>query len=267
MSFWSYLNAERVGIILAVLAFVVGLIHIGEIRRVMREAKTQADQAKTHTNALEAHAKTLDQIERSLSTRLLGTFPDYYEDIVGLLGDAQERIVVFCDHPAYGSFSKRATWEFGYHHNLKRQLVKERRRLEITCLDEAGRRESVTQQFFEAGKNWETLKQEATEKLEELLRAHPKASKIPDLTQKEFEDILESEEVRTLEDLQGADIHEINAHMPLYFWLIDSGSARARAIFAIPSFSEKIVEYGFITTDQGLISAFEVMRNRYLRDL
>lgn len=92
----SFLNAERVGIILAVLAFVIGLVHVIEIRRVMREAKSQADQAKTHTNAL-------DEIRRTLSTRLIGTFPEYYEDIAGLLGDAQVKIVVFCDLPAYGS--------------------------------------------------------------------------------------------------------------------------------------------------------------------
>ena len=259
-----FLNVELIGLIvavlgliLAILALVVGFVHVRGIHRVMGEAKAQADQAKAHT-------ETLNQIERSLSTRLLGTFPEYYEDIVGLLAGAQKRIVVFCDYPAYGSFSKRTMWEFHYHHNLKRQLREQHLPLEITCLSEKGRRESVRDQFFGTGKDLEALKQEPEfmEKLQELLRAQPRPVSIADLNQEEFENILEAEEVRTLDELRSADIHQI-ADVPLYFWLIDSGTPLARAIFAIPSFAEKVVEYGFDTRDQGLISAFEQMRDRY----
>lgn len=149
-----------------------------------------------------------------------------------------------------------------------RKLWQDRLPLEITVLHESWRRKSVREQFFGTGKDWKALSQDPTfmKKLQELLDVHPEATKIADLSQKEFEDILESEELGALEDLKKAEIHEIKGYMPLYFWLIDSGTARARAIFAIPSFSEKAVEYGFSTTDQGLISAFEQMRDRYHKD-
>jgi hypothetical protein len=261
------LNVELVGLIvavlgsiLAVLALVVGLWHLKEIGRVLLEAKTQADEAKTHTNALE-------EVRRSLSTHYIGTFPAYYEHTVGLITRAQTKIVVFCDEAAYGSFSKRRTW-FNYHSTLERKVVQENVRLELTCLDEAGRRESVRKQFFGTGKDWKTLKTDANflPKLQELLNAHRVSSKLANLSQQEFEDLLELEEAHVLEDLQSADIHETKAHMPLYFWLIDSDSAQAEAVFTIPSFSEKAVEYGFSTTDQRLISAFVEMRDRYHRD-
>lgn len=257
-----FLTAETIGMLLAALALFVGFVHVIEIIRVRNTAKTQAILMIAHTEAL-------DKIIGSLSTRLLGVFPDYYEKIAELIGQAEERIVVFCDSPAYGSFSKRGVWEFHYHYNLKRQFSENGRGLEITCLNEKRRREAVKSQFFGSGKSWTVLKQDPAfvKKLQELLNAHPKSSKVADLSQVDFEDILESEEESAIEDLPGVKFFEIDAEMPLYFWLIDSKTVNARAIFAIPSLSERIIEYAFTTTDQGLINAFEQMRERYHKPL
>jgi len=289
---------EIIGMVLGALGLFVGFLHIIEILRVRRQAKAQAEEMKIHTNALEkqtmtldshtkalerqtttldshtkvfhTHASSLDRIMRSLTTRLLGTFPEYYEDITDLLKDAQEKIVVFCDHAAYGSFSKRNIWEFHYHYTLQRQLKEQKRQVEVTCLNQKGRRGLVKDQFFGAGKDLEDWKKDPDFmiKLQETLSAQSEPMRAEEITEEEFENIIEAEEMRTLAELRcaGAEIHEISADVPLYFWLIDSGTSRARAIFAIPSFSEKLVEYGFITEDQGLISAFEQMRDRYQKN-
>jgi hypothetical protein len=232
--------------------------------------ETQTTTLDSHTKVFQAHESSLDKITRSLTTRLLGTFPEYYENITDLLGEAQEKIVVFCDHAAYGSFSKRNIWKFHYHYILQRQLKEQERGVELTCLDQKGRRGLVKDQFFGAGKDLEAWKKDPDfmVKLGETLSAQSEPVRAEELTEDEFENIIEAEEKRTLAELRGAgaEIHEISADVPLYFWLIDSGTPRARAIFAIPSFSEKIVEYGFITEDQGLISAFEQMRDRYQKN-
>lgn len=54
---------------------------------------------------------------------------------------------------------------------------------------------------------------------------------------------------------------ELSTDMPLYFWLADG----LRAVFSIPSLSDEATEYGFVTGKARLITAFQNMRDRYLR--
>ncbi len=255
MTFSEYFNVERVGLILAVLAFIVGLVHVIEIRRVMTRAKSQADQAKSHTDALE-------EVRRTLSTRYIGKFPEYYPEIVTLIERARNRIVIFCDFPAYASFSDPDTW-LNYHQALQRKLLKEDIPVELTCLNETSRRRSVEEQWFGSGNTWENRMKDSTfsKKVQELLATHGKDAKTDSLTQDDFAEILEHDERNALDDLRTATIREIDGYMPIYFWLIDDISA----VFTMPSFSEKATEYGFSTTDQRLLAALQEMRDRYHR--
>jgi len=255
MNLAEWLNVELAGLILALLALVIGLYHVIEIRRVMARAKIQADEAKSHTDALE-------EVRRTLSTRYIGKFPEYYGEIVSLIERAKNRIVIFCDYPAYGSFSDPDTW-LTYHQTLQRKLLKDDVLVELTCLNETRRKRSVEEQFFDPDNTWEDcLKNpDFRKKLEDLLNKHPKAPALTALTQTDFAEVLEADEHNALDDLATAKICEIDSYMPLYFWLIDDISA----VFSLPSFSEKALEYGFATTDQRLIAALLEMRDRYYR--
>jgi hypothetical protein len=51
------------------------------------------------------HAHNLKSMTGKLSTRYLGTFPEYLSEIAELLKGAKKRIDICCDFPAYGHFS------------------------------------------------------------------------------------------------------------------------------------------------------------------
>src|ERR1700720_3408546 len=68
------MDGEKIGLALALLAFGVGLYHLIEIRKVIRDARN-------HTTALE-------EVRGSLSTRYICQFPQYYPSIVDLVGRA-----------------------------------------------------------------------------------------------------------------------------------------------------------------------------------
>ncbi|MEW6130920.1 MAG: hypothetical protein AB1757_28070 [Acidobacteriota bacterium] len=249
---------EILGLVLAVLAFVVGIWHLREIRQVISEARNQTSEAKSHTTAL-------DEVRRSLSTRYIGQFPEYFPEVVAFLEHAKREIEIFCDYPAYGSFSDPINW-LAYRQALERKIQQEEVRVNITCLNETSRNKSVIEQFFKPAQTWEEWKQDSgnAKRLEKYLSLHGGAPGFEDLTREYFLEMLKKDEKRTLEVvLAGAKIREIDSYVPLYFWIVDRNSA----VFAIPSFSERAIEYGFSTTDQKLISAFEDMRDRYHRDI
>ena len=249
-------SAELIGLILAAVALGVGVWHVIELRHVMREAREQADEAKLHTAAL-------DEVRKSLSTRYIGKFPEYYSTIVELLDRANHSIIIFCDFPAYGSFTDRPTW-VRYHQTIERKSLQENMEISITCLDEAHRSEYVKEQLFKDIKGWDEWKQSERKRLEQLIKATPEAPNFDPLTREDLLAIFikaEQQELKTT--FAAATRKEIDTIMPLYFWLIDGYSA----IFAIPSLSERAVEHGFSTTDSKLTSAFLEMRDRYHRGI
>jgi len=222
---------EMVSLVLAVLAMVVALWHLIEIRTVAR----------------------------SLSTRYIGQLPDYFPEIVALLKRARHDIVIFCDFPAYGSFTEHDSW-FDYRQILERK-IQEGRRVVLTCLDEDCRNKYVKQQLFKEGQGWDEWKQSSgiNKQLQHYLKKHPEAPNIDELKEGDLLKLFADEERQMLQELSGAEIQQISTYMPLYFWLVDGSSA----IFVVPSYSERAIDYGFFTTDQKLILAFEGMRDRY----
>jgi hypothetical protein len=228
---------EKVGLILAVSAFGVGLWHLIEIRRVLREART---------------------LKESLSTRYIGPFPKYYPDIANLLDGANEEIIIFCDFPAYAGFSDSRTW-LRYRQTIERKLD-EGLKIELTCLGEEFRSKCLNEQLLEANQQWDEWKQEPRnrKRVQALLGSHRTPVTIDELSKQQLLEMLADEDRQALDvTFLKATVKEVDVYMPMYFWLID----RQRAIFAIPSLYEK--EYGFSTIDQKLIGAFIDMRDRY----
>lgn len=233
---------EIFGLLCAVVALIVGLVHIREIHSTL---------------------KTLHDVQDSLSTRFIGQFPEFFPEIVTLLKSAKREIVIFCDLPAYASFSDPHTF-LDYQQTLERKIKDEEVRTTLTCLGPAFRQNAIVEQFFGNGVEWNEWKNHLEHKksLRRFLALHKRTTPIDELAKEEFLKILEAIGNRTIEDtLAGAEVRQIDTYIPLYFWLIDGMDA----VFSIPSSDEITLEYGFATTDQKLISALVEMRDQYHR--
>src|SRR5438067_76136 len=214
-------TVEVASLVLAILAMIVALWHVMGIHRA---------------------AKRLEDVQRSLSTRYVGQFPEFFPEIVSLLNSAKREITIFCDFPAYCSFSDPHTF-LDYQHTLERKAQQEEVRIIFTCLGPDHRVRAVNDQFFQAGQEWEAWKTNLgiRDRLSHFLSKH-RGPPVDKLTKEQFFETLERLEKRTLEEtFANATIRELDTYIPLYFWLVDG----MKAVFAIPS--ERTLEYGFFT--------------------
>lgn len=231
-----------ISLVLAVLAMIVALWHVHSIHEA---------------------AKRLDDVRRSLSTRYIGQFPEFFPEIVSLLKSAKREIVIFCDFPAYACFSDPHTF-LEYQHTLQRKAQHEEVRVIFTCLGSTYRSKGVQDQFFSSSQEWDEWKRDPNieKRLCHFLSFRRGVPTIDELGMDQFLELLERIEQRTLEEtFASAQVREIDAYIPVYFWLVDG----MNAVFAIPA--DKTLEYGFSTTDQKLISALVLMRDQYHRGI
>lgn len=240
-----------IGLIVAFIALIVGFWHVYEIRDQVKELKKQTDQAQAHT-------KSLDILRRELPTRYIGQFPDYLQQIIDLFGRAEKEIVIFCDFPAYGSYSSPRRF-VKYRQGLEDKLA-DNVPVQLTCLNTAGRMKVTRKQF--SRKPWdEWIKDPKNDQqLKWFLKHHNKSN---ELTGDEFIALLEEDDDGMLKIMRGAgaEVYEANRDIPLCYWLVDN----QEAIFAIIVLSDNAIEYGFRTTDQQLINALSEMRQQYLQ--
>jgi hypothetical protein len=207
-----------------------------------------------------AQLNNLHTIQGSISTRYLAEFPFFIPDIVKLIKEARKEVDIFCDIPAYGQFSARSDW---IQYSQALESLNENVMITMTCLNPERRVSFYHEQFLQ-DITWESWREGPVnkERLKHLLAAKHSKETINTLTEEAFVEFLEdTNRLMIKTDLARADVREIEAFMPTYFWLVDGTDA----IFSIPSFYEEHSEYGFITTDQKLIDALREMRLRFMR--
>jgi len=225
---------ELIGVFLGVVALVVGIYHVVEIRRALANLRA---------------------VQSSISTQYLGKFPRFLKDIVDLVNGARDSLVIFCDYPGYGEFSDPAK-ALEYQQAIERQK-RANVNIDFTCLDAATRKKNISDQF--AGQEWVdwAKDEEKSEKVSRFLRnmghANPHNATITEVI-----DYLHALDERLLSEpyLQGAG--QIVLHMPIYFWIADA----RKAIFTIPTV-DRSFEHGFFTSDDALIKALLEMYLRY----
>jgi hypothetical protein len=253
---------EMFGLIVGVVALVLGLWHLYEIRAQAKDIRAQAKDIRSQAELSESHAKILNSILLTQSTHHIGQFPDYISAIAELIGQAKKGIVILCDFPAYGSFS--ASHDFlKYRHAIERK-IDEDVPVKITYLSPACRLALTREQFSKEEKIWDGWKKKNHERFRAFLQSHDSEISVDDLSIEQFAAFLEEEDVRMVDEtFARADTLPTDTYIPLYFWLIDESSA----VFAIPSFSEKSTEHGFYTLDPHLISGFLDIEARYHREV
>ncbi len=198
-------------------------------------------------------SRRLDGIQRSLSTRVVGNFPDNMLHITSLLGEARGRAVIMCDSPAYGFFSNERAY-LDYRHKLQTLLADG---IEVTMVV-YDRTRSIAASKAQFGDNLAKIKKLPAYKRcfdGTPLEDQPKTSR-------EFFEFLESESDRERE-LFSDVIIETGNDIPLYFWMVDG----REAVFSFPTLSKEPPEVAFRTSDKWLIDIFDNVRSDVTRDL
>jgi hypothetical protein len=184
--------------------------------------------------------------------------------IAGAIDKAEHEISIFCDFPAYGCFSDPEKW-LDYRHAIAKKIRQKNMHVEVTFLDQEGRRKFSPEQFGnpDAGNPWTKWKEERREQLINFLGALDSEVRLEKLSKEEFLDILESMNKAMLEDtFRAAKKYEVQIDMPVYFWLIDG-----RVAFFAFRYSNKRMECGFSTVDKRLIDSFQQMQYYFQKAL
>lgn len=209
-------------------------------------------------------ADSVKELEGQLSTQELGKFPDFMPEIVSLLEGAKQRIVICCDHPAYGVFSNPRSYED--YVQVIRTKIRQDISVSLLCNDTRRRKELHATQIQTQG-NWRTWQRKRRMRsflLEHgaILEKRLRHRVWPELIKEdEFLEVLAHTDERALSDVfDGIPVEDkvtTDQVLPLYFWMVDGAANDAKAVFALAPLAKGALEVGFRTENPGLIRALE----------
>jgi hypothetical protein len=263
-----------ISIISAVITAIGALLTIKasiETRSALDLAENQNKQAVVQTNELKqltgkqnevtdeisVITSELNRIEKSLSTRHIGTIKDYLSVVVNEIQGAEKSISILCDFPAYGYFMDNESYK-AYRLAILSKIGKGVK-VSLMCLDADGRADSNRKILSITDESWPNWKHNHSNfNLLHILGYSNEC--ISNLSVDDFLKALESVDQEMLDVFfKGADIETINTLLPFDFWVIDD----MRAIFVFSTYSGDASQYGFITLDEKLVSGFGHIKDRY----
>jgi hypothetical protein len=199
-----------------------------------------------------------------LTTKQIGAFPIYMDEVERLISEARESIFVAAEMPGHGVWADRGRYG-AYLKALENRKADRVRRghslsVQVLSLAKEAREKALHDRFPDSG--WKDyLKkggyQHSRRLYEELENCTVSESRSA------FLDELSARQERALHsDLRFADRWLYSGVMPVYLWIIDS----EKAVFAIPSFGGEPTEYGFYTEEAGLVAALLSVWARYMEN-
>lgn len=195
--------------------------------------------------------RSVQEIREALPTQRLGRFPSFLPAIVDRILAATHSVAIFCDFPAYGSFSDPET--FRRYHRALEDKIGDRIPVTIACLGENARAEDFREQERKDSEGWKAYKERRRADFEKYLEFHSYPETIDDLTNDAFIDYIIAEDNRAASQYyHGAKLLDVFTRPTVYFWLIDDDTM----IFVIPS-ATRLDEYGFYTQDSHLIASLK----------
>lgn len=239
-----------------VLTVVAILLAIGHSLGLKTHVKTMG-KLTVKLNAVEDQLRdkisnAVQEIREALPTKRLGKFPSFLPQIVELVNKANSSVTIFCDYPAYGSFSDPETFR-RYHGAIEDKIGQLKKKVTIACLGAKSRREETRRQEARDPEVWEEYKRIRHDAFHRYFEFHTSSVDVSVLTNDEFMDTIIREDDQALEHIfRGATILEVYPRPTIYFWLIDDSSM----IFVIPS-ATRLDEFGFYTQDSHLIASFK----------
>lgn len=248
---------EVAGFWIALLALILGFFHLHGIWSQAKGLRAQAQGLLSQAKLSQLHKEQLESIEKALTTRHIGQFPEYMKDIADLMEHSNQEVLILCDFPAYGCFS--APQDFLRYRQAIERKIDAHLPVRVTTLG-SSRRVALTQEQYPKWEQWKN-KPTSRNRLSSFLKLHGDIA-IGELTVERFANLLEEEDLKILDhSLKNARVSKTEDHLPIYFWLIDGKAA----VFSIPSFTEKATEHGFYTSDPRLIAGLQDLEARYRR--
>lgn len=242
---------------ITIIGLTLTLVGLGCTIWALSLSMKQTNEAKRMQTHLEKQLRQLAGIHEALTTRFIGAFPEYIPHIISLLEGAERELIIFCDLPAYGSFTSHDN-HIKYRQTIERKIF-DGKNVELTFLNKGWRDRVLDEQFHFEGNEWESWKVEKEKLLDEFLAHYGSDHKRNELTKEGFSQIVDRLNNRLLSEEFLNKAKEVGAFMPLLFWLIDD----KEAVFAIPVYKRDVATLGFRTSDQSLIEAFKEMSKRY----
>ena len=218
--------------VLALLAIIFGCIQFWDSRR---------------------HSSKMELVARSMSTRYIGVFPKDMDDIIDVIGLADQELLIMSDFVDYGSYSKPEGHQ----------------RLLEAVMDARGRGVSVHWLVYSDGPAHETLASQFKEAGFGETRTSLKFSKYfeywpgieaPD-NHAEFLKLLRQKEQDIANDLldKGVEIHTLPEKVWLFFFMQD----KQDAVFLFEDIGAEEQGLAFRTRDAKLVETFCGIFRRY----
>ncbi len=262
MNITKYLiDVEKVGLVLALGALAVGLWHLREIRKVIRETRAQEEEAKTHTAALQKQRDEIKQISGdikeiagSISTRYVDTFPRNLPSIIDLIDRTTSSLCIVTDTPAYGHYSNPSAFE---QYRLKLQvLASPDKNITINLLtyDDSKRNFYAKHQF-----GITEITQLRERDSYKAYFAYWKNKRQPKTMDDFYKLIHENNDKfrRELGQYDNIKICETDNQLPIFLWMRDENEA----IFSFYNYGLSPREVSFRTNDQKLLAVLTEMAN------
>jgi hypothetical protein len=203
----------------------------------------------------------LTTIRDSMSTQYIGQFPDFVPKIIELIRSAKSDLLIVCDVPAYALFSDYKNF-VRYRSAIEDRIV-DGVKVRMVCLNAEQRLQLHHEQFDKAGADWEEWRTRNTERLRVFIEHQALHVSADQFTPELFISAVSRGHENALNHAFGrALIHDVSDPLSLYFWVVDG----IRGVFSIPSFTENATEHGFLTSESKLLTAFEGIYTRLIRE-
>ena len=207
--------------------------------------------------------KDLRSIFNHLTTKEIGAFPAYLNEVDRLISEARESIFIATDFPGHGAWGDRGRYG-AYVKALENRKADRVRRghalsIQVLCLNGEARDRALQDRFPES--RWKDYVKKGGFGRSRRLYEELENCEMPEQRSHFLQEMATRQQRALDSDLRFADRWEYSGLMPVYLWIIDS----EKAVFAIPSFGgDQLTEYGFYTEEAGLISALLSVWQRYV---
>ena len=235
--------------IITVIAFVLTVIAFGI-------SIFQSYQARQQTKQLESQTNDLKEILGGLSTRFVGTYPEYLDGVISLLGNATKEIKIICSIPTPHIFGNPAIW-LKYEQTLEKQSYNNTD-ITFVTLTQSERKKRLEKEFFNTKNEWKNWMLSNRNRIENFVKRYFQDEKIDELTYDRFIHLLLEIQDRKLYEVyksNGINVIEYENLLPIHIWIVDN----KEAIFSIQNTSIGKENHGFRTLDQSLITALYKM--------
>ncbi len=206
--------------------------------------------------------KDLRSVFDHLTTKQIGAFPVYMDEVERLISEARESVLIATEFPGHGVWADRGRYG-SYVKTLETRKADRVRRgqplsIQILSLDADARGDALHARFPES--RWKEYVRKGTFAHSSRLYEELENCQVAEGRTQFLEEMAARQQRAVDAELRFAHRWEYRGVMPIYLWIIDG----EKAVFAIPSFGDQLTEYGFYTEEAGLVQALLSVWARYL---